>query len=216
MRLGCVAMTVVAGALLLPSGAQASAEAALPEMIFMPWQLQAALQNPDPEKPMCVGIQTAPLWGEENNYTGACRYGAPVGQMNAAVNWMDRKKAVGNARELGLAERFGVRLQSELNTIAGLPFMTGVARLKRHARSETRAAKDQGDSDKPSWLKRAAVNCAIWGAVAATGENLAEIFIKHRRPTKDTAKAMAIGCSVAVVSPPLNKWIKSKGYGMDK
>lgn len=135
--------------------------------------------------------------------------------MNAAVRWMDRRQAVGRARENGLPERFGVRLQTELDSIAGLPFMRGVVRLKRHAKSETRAAKDQNDSDRPSWLKRAAVNCAIGGAIAGTLKNLYLAFVKHQRPNSDTIEAMATGCALAVISTPLNNWIKSKGYGMD-
>lgn len=47
------------------------------------WHMQAALQ--DPEKPMCVGVQTTPVWGDHGNYTGRCRFGAPIAPMQAAV-----------------------------------------------------------------------------------------------------------------------------------
>jgi hypothetical protein len=209
MRRWCVALAVLASAAVVPARADAEVSAA---SLFLPFGMYAALQ--DPEKPMCVGIQTSPVWGDKGNYTGPCRYGAPLGPMNAAVNWMDRKRAANTAREYGLADRFAVRLETELDTIARLPFMTGVARLKRHAPSETRAAKDQGDSKKSSWLKCAAVTCAIFGSLPAEGELLWQIYIKNKRPDSDVAKAFAIGCSLAVVAPPLNRWIKSKGYGM--
>jgi hypothetical protein len=211
----CVAILLGAGAgLLIPGSAQADA---VPTSIFA-WPFQ----DPDPEKPMCIGVQTT-IWGDgKGNYTGACRYGAPLGPMQAAIKTMDRRTAVGRAREGGLAERFGIRLETELNTIAGLPMVTGRNRLKRYAQLETRAADDKGDQGqqgdppaKPSWLRRAAVNCAIWGAIAATGENLATIIIKRKRPDSDVIKAAAIGCSLAVISPPVSRWIKSKGYDME-
>jgi hypothetical protein len=206
-------VVAVAATVMLAFGASpAQANVTTAPVIFMPWQMQAALQ--DPEKPMCVGVQTSPVWGDKGDYTGACRYGAPLGPMNAAVNLMDRKKAANTAREYGLADRFAVRLETELNTIAGLPFTTGVTRLKRHARSETRAAKDGDSGTNSSWIKRAAVNCAIFGAAAAELTFLYEVIVNHKLPKKEIAKNAAFGCATAVVTPPLNNWIKSKGYDL--
>ena len=205
MRLSrCVAILVCAGAgLVLPATAQANVLLAGP------------FQFPDPEKPMCVGVQVTPVWGKDGQYTGPCRYGAPLGMMQAAIKQMDRRVAVGRAREGGLADRFGSRLQTELDTIAGLSIVTGRNRLKRYAQQETNAAGDGEGGKKSSWLRRSAVNCALWGAAAGTIENAANALINGKGPGKDTVKAMAVGCATAVVSSPLNKWIKSKGYGMD-
>src|SRR3954468_4491134 len=101
---------------------------------------------------------------------------------------MDRRAAVGQGREEGLGDNLGDHLQTELNAIAGLGVVAGQNRLKREARSETQAAKHQGDSKKPSFTKRAAVNCAIWGALGAGVETLATAVINHKPPNKDTAK----------------------------
>jgi hypothetical protein len=163
---------------------------------------------------MCVGIQVDPAWGDKGNYTGRCRYGQPLGPMQAAIRYMDRRRAVGQARELGLAERFGIRLETELNTIAGLPMVTGRNRLKRYAQSETRAARESGDSSKSSWLKRAAVNCATWGAYGAEATFLWEVVVNRKLPPKEIAKNAAMACAGAVVAPPLDRWIKNKGYDL--
>src|SRR5436190_18943207 len=70
----------------------------------LPWTVHARLSGfGDPSKPMCVGVQVSPLWGNGSDYTGRCRYGAPLGAMRAAISSMDRRVAVGTAREDGLA-----------------------------------------------------------------------------------------------------------------
>jgi hypothetical protein len=109
-------------------------------------------------------VQVRPLWDDCKQYTGHCRYGAPLGGMRAAIAAMDRRRAAGQAREDGLAGNLVDHLQTELNTIAGLGVVAGQNRLKRDAVSQTVAAKDPNDDKKPSFTKRAAVNCAIWAA----------------------------------------------------
>lgn len=183
-----------------------------PAMAFVPWQAQAVLQNP--ERPMCVGVQKSPAWGDRGNYTGPCRFGAPVAPMRAAVELMDRRQAVGTAQEYGLPGRFAARLEAELGVIARLPAAAGRSRLLRHARSETRAARDPGDSKRPSWPKRAAVNCALWGAIAGEGTLLYEVYFHDGPAPREIASRAALGCAMAVVTPTLNRWIKSKGYDL--
>jgi hypothetical protein len=177
--------------------------------------LAAPFQNPDPERPMCIGVQTNPVWGDAGQYTGNCRYGAPLGLMYQSVKQMDRKVAVGRARENGLTDKLGARLQTQLDALGGLSFSIGTNRLKRYAQEETNAAGDGKDGKQSSWAKRSLINCAVWGALAATAENALNALINGKRPGKDTVKAMAAACATAVVSGPLSRWIKSKGYGMD-
>jgi hypothetical protein len=83
------------------------------------------------------------------------------------------------------------------------------------ASSETQAAKDEGDSKKSSWLRSAAVNCALFGALAGELEFLWRVYAKRKNPDSDVAKAFALVCATAVVAPPLRSWIKSKGYDME-
>lgn len=214
MRLSrCVATLVCAGAgLVLPAAADAE-PTVLPGSIFaVPLQ-----QNPDPEKPMCIGVQTA-TWGDgKGNYTGACRYGAPLGPMQAAIQEMDRKKAIGNAKENGLKDNLGDKLQVELNTIARLPMVTGHKRLKRYAQLETRAAEDDkgSSSPKPSWLRRAAVNCAIFGAIGAETTLLWEVIVNKKLPPKEMAKNATLACAASLITPGVNRWIKKRGYDME-
>jgi hypothetical protein len=212
MRSFCGLLLALGLALIAPMAAHAQAR--VPTMGTMFWPFGAP-PNPDPEKPMCVGVQTVP-WGDgKGNYTGGCRYGAPLGPMQAAIRQMDRKAAVGNAKELGLSDRFGARLQGELDTIAGLPMLTGRARLKRYAQQETTAAKDGDGGKRASWIKHAAVNCAIFGAVAGDMTLLWEVTMNHKLPPKEIAKSTAFACAAAVLTPSLNKWIKGKGYDME-
>jgi hypothetical protein len=184
--------------------------------LALPWTLQAHLASwGDPSKPFCVGVQVRPLWDDCKQYTGHCRYGAPLGGMRAAIAAMDRRRAAGQAREDGLAGNLVDHLQTELNTIAGLGVVAGQNRLKRDAVSQTVAAKDPNDDKKPSFTKRAAVNCAIWGSAFAGLQALADFAFDGKPPNKTTAKVLVVSCIGAVISTPLNKFIKSKGYGMD-
>lgn len=208
----CVAIAVCASVSAgIAPGAEAQTRAWVGATPFE-WPFVVATQ--DPEKPMCVGVQTT-VWGDgKGNYTGPCRYGAPLGPMQATLKHIDRRAAVGRVKEFGFPDSRAPKLQIEIDAIARLPFTTGVSRLKRHATNETRAAQGKGDA-KPSWLKRAAVNCALGGAIAGTVENALSALIQGTKPDSGTVKAMAAGCATAVISPPLNKWIKSKGYDME-
>jgi hypothetical protein len=158
----------------------------------------------DRSKPMCVGVQVNPVWGDHGDYTGRCRYGAPLGTMQAAIQVMDRRRAVGTARENGLPERFADRLSAELATIDGLPVLAGRKRIKRDAKKGRR-----------SWTSRAAVNCALGGAVVGGGSALYDLVVEHRFDAEDSAKTTALACAGAVVTPALNKWIKSKGFDLE-
>jgi hypothetical protein len=155
-------------------------------------------------KPMCVGVQVAPVWGDHGSYTGRCRYGAPLGTMQAAIQVMDRRRAVGTAREYGLSQDFGGRLETELSSIYGLPTLAARKRIKRDAKRGRR-----------SWTSRAAVNCALGGAAIGAGTTLYDLVVEHRLDTEDSAKSTALGCAGAVVSPALNKWIKAKGFDLE-
>jgi len=71
-------------------------------------------------------------------------------------------------------------------------------------------------SSKHSWRKRAAVNCALFGSLAAGVvllQNL--VFDQHRPKAKDLAKDAAAGCATAVVVPKLNNFIKKKGFNLE-
>lgn len=156
------------------------------------------------QKPMCVGVEVAPVWGEHGNYTGRCRYGAPLGPMVVAIRTMDRRLAVGTAEEDGLSSGFGDKLSTELSNIYGLPVLRARARLKRDAKKGRR-----------SWTSRAAVNCALYGGVLAGLPTLYELAVKHRIDVNDAAEAGAIGCAGAVLTPRLNRWIKSHGFDLE-
>jgi hypothetical protein len=155
-------------------------------------------------RPMCVGIQVDPVWGDHGVYTGRCRYGAPLGTMQAAVRVMDRRRAIGTAREDGLPQRFAGRLSAELTNIDGLPVFSARKRIKRDAKKGRR-----------SWTARAAVNCAVAGAAFGGATTLYDIVVEHRLDVEDSAKSTAMACATAVVSPALNKWVKSKGFDLE-
>jgi len=156
------------------------------------------------QKPMCVGVQVAPVWGDHGSYTGRCRYGAPLAGMQTAIEVMDRRRAVGTAREGGLSPDFAGRLSTELSDIAGLPVLQARSRLKRDAKKGRR-----------SWTARAAVNCAAFGAMGAGLTTLYEL-VRHQRVDADAAAQGATGgCAAAVLTPALNKWIKAKGFDLE-
>jgi hypothetical protein len=155
-------------------------------------------------KPMCVGIQVAPVWGDHGSYTGRCRYGAPLGTMQAAIQVMDRRRAVGTARESGLSPDFADRLSTELSNLAGLPVLQARSRLKRDAKRGRR-----------SWTARAAVNCAAFGAMGA-GLTTLYALVRHQKADADAAAQGATGgCAAAVLTPGLNRWIKAKGFDLE-
>lgn len=155
-------------------------------------------------KPMCVGVQVRPVWGYHGSYTGRCRYGAPLGTMQAAIRVMDRRRAVGGAREGGLSQRFGAKLSTELSNIYGLPVVRARARIKRDAKKGRR-----------SWTARAAVNCAAFGAMGAGLTTLYDLVRYHRLDADDVAQGATGGCTAAVLTPALNRWIKSKGFDLE-
>ncbi|HYZ64247.1 MAG TPA: hypothetical protein VE650_17490 [Acetobacteraceae bacterium] len=173
-------------------------------------------QSPDPEKPMCLGVQTT-TWGDgKGNYTGNCRFGSPLGPMQAAIRAMDRRMAIGRAREAGMSESAGSKLLTELNTIAGLNVVTGQKRIKRYAISETRAADDgSADKPKPSLLKRQAVLCAIFGAIGGGYPALWSIVAEHKLPAKETIKNFAVGCATGITAPPVLRWAKNRGFDLE-
>jgi hypothetical protein len=158
----------------------------------------------DRSKPMCVGVEVEPVWGDHGAYTGRCRYGAPLGTMQAAIAVMDRRRAVGTARENGLPDAFAARLGTELANIDGLPMLAARKRIKRDAKEGRR-----------SWTSRAAVNCALGGAVVGGGSALYDLIVEHRLDAEDSAKTTALACAGAVLTPALNKWIKSKGFDLE-
>jgi hypothetical protein len=158
----------------------------------------------DRSKPMCVGVQLHPVWGDHGRYTGRCRYGAPLGTMQAAVQVMDRRTAVGSAQEYGLSQSFAGKLSNELANIDGLPMLAARKRLKRDAKNGRR-----------SWAARAAANCAVAGAALGAGTTLYDLIVEHRLDLEDTAKTTALACAAAVVTPPLNKWLKAKGFDLE-
>jgi hypothetical protein len=155
-------------------------------------------------KPMCVGIQVEPVWGNYGSYTGRCRYGAPLGSMEAAIGVMDRRRAIGTAREAGLSPDSAAKLDTELATIDGLAVWPARKRLERDAKHGRR-----------SWTARAAVNCAVFGAMGAGLTTLYEL-VRHRRVDADAAAQGATGgCAAAVLTPGLNRWVKSKGFDLE-
>jgi hypothetical protein len=155
-------------------------------------------------KPMCVGIEVEPAWGDAGDYTGACRYGAPLGTLQTALQAMDRRRAVGTAREGGLSQDLADRLSTELSDIAGLPTLQARSRLKRDAKKGRR-----------SWAARAAVNCAVFGAMGAGLTTLYELA-RHQRVDADAAAQGATGgCAAAVLTPGLNRWVKAKGFDLE-
>lgn len=158
----------------------------------------------DASKPMCVGVQLDPVWGDHGRYTGRCRYGAPLGTMQAAIRYMDRRRAVGTAREYGLGQGFADRLSTELASIDGLPTLAARKRIKRDAKKGRR-----------SWSARAAVNCALGGAALGAGTTLYDLAVEHKVDLEDTAKSTALACAGAVITPALNRWIKSKGFSLE-
>ena len=155
-------------------------------------------------KPMCVGIQIEPVWGDHGSYTGRCRYGAPLGTMQAAIQTMDRRRAVGTAQEGGLSQDFADRLGTELSAIAGLPVLQARSRLKRDAKRGRR-----------SWTARAAVNCAVFGGLAAGLTTLYELVRHHKVDVDAAAQGATGGCTAAVLTPGLNKWVRSKGFDLE-
>jgi hypothetical protein len=162
-----------------------------------------AMPFADPE-PMCVGIEVEPVWGDDGDYTGGCRYGAPLGTMQAAIQAMDRRRAVGTAREGGLSQDFADRLSTELSVIAGLPTLQARSRLRRDAKKGRR-----------SWTARAAVNCAVFGAMGAGLTTLYELARHQRVDADDAAQGATGGCAAAVLTPGLNKWVKAKGFDLE-
>jgi hypothetical protein len=158
----------------------------------------------DASKPMCVGVQLDPVWGDHGRYTGRCRYGAPLGTMQAAIQVMDRRRAIGTAREYGLSETFAGKLSNELAVIDGLPMLAARNRLKRDAKH-----------GRKSWTARAAANCAVFGAALGGGTTLYDLIVEHRLDLEDSAKTTALACAAAVVTQPLNKWLKSKGFDLE-
>lgn len=156
------------------------------------------------EKPMCVGIQVEPVWGDRGDYTGRCRYGAPLAALQPAVQLLDRRRAIGTAEEGGLSQGSAARLSTELSDIAGLPTLQARSRLKRDARKGRR-----------SWTARAAVNCALFGAMGAGLTTLYELVRHHRVDADSAAQGATGGCAAAVLTPGLNRWIKSKGFDLE-
>jgi len=215
LRWRVAVLAVWAGAGLVVVPAAASAVTVRPGATLFEWPF---VVHQDPEKPMCLGVQTT-TWGDgKGNYTGGCRFGAPLGPMQAAIKHMDRRSAIGRARENGMSERVGNRLLGELNTIARLPMITGRNRLKRYAISETRAAEDKdkgGDKPKHSALKTQAVLCGLLGAMNGGYSALWDIVANHKLPAKDTIKNTALGCATGISAPPLLKWAKGRGYDLE-
>jgi hypothetical protein len=154
--------------------------------------------------PMCVGVQVAPIWGDHGDYTGHCRYGAPLGQMQAAIQVMDRRRAVGSAEEGGLSQSFGDKLSTELSNIAGLPTVQARARLKRDAKKGRR-----------SWTARAAASCAMFGAMGAGLITLYDLVRHHQLDGDGIAQGATGGCTAAVLTPALNKWLKTHGFDLE-
>ena len=179
-------------------------------LVVVAWPGRAAAMPPTfawpfgAVKPMCVGVEVDPVWGDHGSYIGRCRYGAPLGTMQAAIQVMDRRRAVGPAREDGLSQGFAAKLDTELANIDGLPMLAARNRIRRDAKKGRR-----------SWTSRAAVNCALGGAMLGAGTTLYELVVHHRVDTEDTAKTTALACATTVVSPQLNKWIKSKGFELE-
>jgi hypothetical protein len=180
-------------------------------VVALAWPARAEAVSPtfawqfgDRSKPMCVGVEVEPVWGDHGDYTGRCRYGAPLGTMQAAILVMDRRRAIGTARENGLAEDFAGRLDAELANIDGLPMLAARKRIKRDAKNGRR-----------SWASRAAVNCALAGAALGGATTLYDLIVQHRLDMEDSAKTTALACAGAVVSAPLNKWIKAKGFNLE-
>jgi hypothetical protein len=183
----------------------AQAGASVPTVGTLFWPFDAARSASfDSHKPMCVGVEVSPVWGDRGEYTGACRYGAPLGPMAAAIKAMDQRAAVGTAREHGLPAAFGVKLRTELANIYELPMPRARARLKRDA-----------ESGRKPWVARAAVNCAVFGAAAAGLTALYDLAVKHELEPDGLSHAAALGCAGAVVTPSLNKWVKAKGFRLE-
>jgi hypothetical protein len=180
-------------------------------LLFLAWPVRAealpitfAWPFYDGSKPMCVGVQLDPVWGDHGRYTGRCRYGAPLGTMQAAIQVMDRRRAVGTAREYGLGDSFAGRLSDELANIDGLPVLAARKRLKRDAKD-----------GRKSWTARAAANCAVAGGAVGAGTTLYDLIVEHRFDLEDSAKTTALACAGAVLSPALNKWLKAKGFDLE-
>jgi hypothetical protein len=179
-------------------------------LLVLAWPGRAAAMPPTfawpfgEVKPMCVGIQVEPVWGDHGSYTGRCRYGAPLGTMQAAIQIMDRRRAIGTAREAGVSQDSTAKLDAELAHIDGLPVLQARKRLKRDAKHGRR-----------SWTSRAAVNCAVFGAMGAGLTTLYEL-VRHQRVDADAAAQGATGgCAAAVLTPGLNRWVKSKGFDLE-
>jgi hypothetical protein len=158
----------------------------------------------DPAKPMRLGVQVAPVWGDHGDYTGRCRFGMPLGTMQASIRTMNRQVAVGRARENGLSESFGDKLSTEITNIAGLPTLAARKRIKRDAKKGRR-----------SWGARASVLCALGGAMAAGPPLLYDLIVHHHAGADDVAQNGAIGCATGVTAPPLYKWAKAKGFTLE-
>ena len=109
-----------------------------------------------------------------------------------------------NLGEDGLSSGFGDKLSTELSNIYGLPVLQARARIKRDAKK-----------GRKSWAARAAVNCALFGAAGAGLDVLYDLVFHRRIQPDGMGKAAALGCAGAVVTPALNKWIKSKGFDME-
>jgi hypothetical protein len=179
-------------------------------LVVLAWPARAAALPPafvlpfGDQKPMCVGVEVEPVWGDHGVYTGGCRLGAPLGTMQAAIQVMDRRRAIGTAREDGLSESFAARLSTELMNIDGLPVLAARKRIKRDAKK-----------GRQSWTARAAVNCAVAGAALGGATTLYDIVVEHRLDLEDSAKTTALACATAVMTPRLNKWIKAKGFNLE-
>jgi hypothetical protein len=151
----------------------------------------------------------------KGNYTGGCRFGSPLGPMQAAIRTMDRRMAIGRAREAGMSESAGDRLLAELNTIAGLSITTGAKRLKRYAISVTQAADDGEGGKKASSLKTQAALCALLGAVGAGYPALYDLVHDHKLKANDVVKNAAVGCAQGISAPPIVKWAKKRGFDLE-
>jgi hypothetical protein len=181
------------------------------DTLAVPWTVQARMSSGDndgfydPSKPMCFGIELQPEWGNHGDYTGRCRYGAPIMAIAAIARPMDKRLAVGTAQEDGLPQSFGTKLSTELTNIAGLPTLE--AKKKRVKRDAKKARR--------SWASRNGAHCLMYGAGLAGLDALYEFVVHHRVLPDGTAKTAALGCAGAVLTPMANKWLKSKGFDLE-
>jgi hypothetical protein len=192
MRLsGCVAITVVAGALLLPASARASES-----IPVMPQWLAAKLAS-DGEN--CVGVYGFEAW---KDYDGPCKLGAYVPPMQAGASIFDREKL-----DKGLTDAkvpLGLRIIT-LNELKNFGSTTRREADKRRIRRQARRGKHSQGA-------RMAVSCAAIGALAAGAGILGQAVAKQEFDVRDAAKDFITGCVVAVATPKVLRWVREKGF----